>query len=81
MHCISWELLALTTGMENENGYPNYPYPLKLVIWISLFAFVSNINTKWIYMNSFFNVFLYPIADPYSIISNSIRARKENKVS
>ena len=33
------------------------------------------------YPNSFFNVFLYPIPDPYSTISDSIRIRKENKVA
>ena len=28
-----------------------------------------------------FSVFLYPIPDPYSTISGSIRIRKENKVA
>jgi hypothetical protein len=66
--------------MEMDIRIIRYPYPLKLVIWISVFVSVSNVVTKWIYPNSFFSVFLYPIPDPYSTISGSIRIHK-NKVA
>ena len=66
---------ASQVGMENANGYPNYP--------ISVSTKTCNLNirsriylymyTKWIYPNLVFSVFLYPILDPYSTISDSIR--------
>ena len=67
--------------MEMDIQIIRYMYPLKLVIWISIFVSVSNMDTKWIYPNPFFSVFLYPIPDPYSTICDSIRISKENKVS
>jgi hypothetical protein len=39
------------------SGNPNYlnPYPLKRLIWISVFISISNMDTKWMYLNSFFS--------------------------
>jgi hypothetical protein len=51
--------------MSRNPNYPN-PYLLKLVIWISVFISVSNVDTKWMYPNSFFKYFLYPVPYVYS---------------
>jgi hypothetical protein len=56
-----------------------YAYPLKLVVWISVFVSFSNIDTKWICRNSFSNIFPYPIPDPYSTIFDSIISAKKKQ--
>jgi hypothetical protein len=37
---------------------PNYPYsyPLKTLIWISVFVFVLNMDVRWIYLKPIFNI-------------------------
>jgi hypothetical protein len=61
------------------SGNPNYPYsyPLKTLIWISVFVFVFNMDVRWMYSNPFFSI-IRNIRQK-SDISDIIRIRK-NKV-
>ena len=43
-----------------------HPYPYPYLIWISVSVSDCNMVLKWIYPNSFFLIFLYPIPHPYS---------------
>jgi hypothetical protein len=47
---------------------PNYlySYSLKLLIWISVSVFDSNMDVKWMHSNSIYSIFLYPIPYSYS---------------
>jgi hypothetical protein len=45
-------------GWIRMSGNPNYPYsyPLKMLIWISVFVFVFNMDVRWMYSNPIFNI-------------------------
>jgi hypothetical protein len=51
--------------MSGDSNYP-YSYSLKLLIWISVSVFDFNIDVKWMYLNSIYSTFLYPIPYSYS---------------
>jgi hypothetical protein len=40
------------------SGNPNYlySYPLKMLIWISVFVIVFNMNVRWMYSNPIFSI-------------------------
>jgi hypothetical protein len=50
------------------SGEPNYPYSysLKMIICIFVFVFDFNMDIKWMYPNSIYNLFLYLNLDSYS---------------
>jgi hypothetical protein len=63
---------------------PNYPYsyPLKTLIWISVFVFVFNMDVRLMYSNPIFNIIRirhYPTIRQKSDISDIICVRR-NKV-
>lgn len=68
------------------SGNPNYPnlYPLKISIWISVSVFVFNVDVKWMYPDSIFSVFLYPVPNSYSTKKNvkymTLSVSAKNKV-
>jgi hypothetical protein len=68
-----------SVGMDSDVWNPNYPYsyPLKMLIWISVFVFVFNMDVRWMYSNPIFNIIRNIRQKSY--ISDIIRIRK-NKV-
>jgi hypothetical protein len=39
-----------------KNPNYRYSYPLKTLIWISVFVFVFNMDVTWMYSNPIFNI-------------------------